>query len=335
MNVIFKRSINTGIHEGLTKNEEKLVKLLNFICLIWYFVTIIFIVSDYFMVNNYLGVVTGYLFQVLLFILVQFLQSKRKYFAARILFISCSHLLVFTFCNWIIPGVFVDFFFILTPLFGLMFFENRAIHYTLLLLAILSFVIPNELWQNYDPDFFSDPTTIPIFFISVFLLVTYFRNLNLKNEKRLQEQNSNMLKDKELIENQQKELMNLHNFQNQFFVNIAHEIRTPLTIIKGNINRLGGDEDSKIKETLQFQSNKIQRIVKDVMDLAKMDSNEFSINTEEIVFSSFVNNIFNSFYSSFDTENIDYHFLDTSSKKSMVLVDKLYRTTPLGHIGFN
>lgn len=326
------RNINIGVHEGLTKSEEKLVKLLNFICLIWYCVTILFIVSDYFIVENYLGVVIGYVFQVLLFILVQFLQSKRKYIAARILFVSFSHLLVFAFCNAIIPGNFVDLFYILTPLFGLMFFESRIIHYTLLVASILSFVLPNEIWHNYDPSLFSDPTTIPIFFVSVFLLVTYFRNLNLKNEKRLIEQKNIALEAKKLIGYQKKELEDLHKFQNQFFVNIAHEIRTPLTIIKGNISHLSENEDSEIKETLQLQSNKIQRIVKDVMDLAKMDSNEFVLNTEEVSFSSFVNTIFNSFYSSFHSKNIDYQFLDTTSKANMVLVDKLYLESAISNI---
>jgi signal transduction histidine kinase/DNA-binding NarL/FixJ family response regulator len=326
------RNINIGVHQDLSKNEEKLVKLLNFVCLIWYFVTILFIVSDYFIVENYLGVVVGYVLQVLLFFLVQFLQSKRKYFAARILFVSFSHFLVFAFCNVIIPGNFVDLFYILTPLFGLMFFESRIIHYTLLVLSILSFVIPNYLWHNYDPSLFSDPTTIPIFFTSIFLLVTYFRNLNQKNELRLNEQRNIALEDKKLIGDQKKELEDLHRFQNQFFVNIAHEIRTPLTIIKGNINRLSQNEDQEIKETLQLQLNKIQRIVTDVMDLAKMDTNEFSLSTEEVSFSSFINTIFNSFHSSFQSKNIEYQLLDTSDKKNIVLVDRIYFESAVSNI---
>ncbi len=331
MKSTFQRNINIGVHDGLSKNEEKLVKLLNFICLIWYFVTILFIVTDYFIVENYLGVVVGYVLQVLLFILVQFLQYKRMYFAARILFVTCSHLLVFVFCNAIIPGVFVDLFYILTPLFGLMFFENRIIHYSLLFIAIISFVLPNYLWQNYDVTLFEDPTTIPIFFISIFLLVTYFRNLNMKNEKRLQEQKNIALNDKELIENQQKELLDLHNFQNQFFINIAHEIRTPLTIIKGNINRLKS-EDESIVETLKSQSDKIQRIVKDVMDLTKMDTNEFSLNNEDVSFSSFVKTVFNSFYSTFQSKEIDYQLFDTSKKNAIVDGDKIYLESAISNI---
>jgi signal transduction histidine kinase/DNA-binding response OmpR family regulator len=327
----FQGNIIIGVHDGLTKNEEKLVKLLNFICLIWYFVTIIFIVSDYFIIENYLGVVIGYLLQVLLFILVQFLQFKRNYFAGRILFVTCSHLLVFVFCNAIIPGVFVDLFYILTPLFGLMFFENRIIHYTLLFLAIISFILPNYLWQNYDTSLFEDPTTIPIFFISIFLLVTYFRNLNLKNEKRLQEQKNIALNDKELIENQQKELLELHNYQNQFFINIAHEIRTPLTIIKGNLNRLKS-EDESIVDTLKAQTNKIQRIVKNVIDLTKMDTNEFSLNNEDVAFSSFVKTIFNSFHSTFQSKEIDYQLFDTSKKNVIVDGDKIYLESAISNL---
>ena len=56
------------------------------------------------------------------------------------------------------------------------------------------------------------------------------------------------------------------------------------------------------------------------MDLAKMDTNEFSLSTEEVSFSSFVNTIFNSFHSSFQSKNIEYQLLDTSDKKNIVLV---------------
>jgi DNA-binding response OmpR family regulator/nitrogen-specific signal transduction histidine kinase len=153
----------------------------------------------------------------------------------------------------------------------------------------------------------------------------------MKNEKRLQEQKNIALNDKELIENQQKELLDLHNFQNQFFINIAHEIRTPLTIIKGNINRLKS-EDESIGETLKTQSNKIQRIVKDVMDLTKMDTNEFSLNNEDVAFSSFVKTIFNSFYSTFQSKEIDYQLFDTSKKNVIVDGDKIYLESAISNL---
>jgi len=336
MKGIFNRNINLGIHKGLKINEEKLVKLLNFICLIWYFVTVVFIISDYFFANNYTLLLQGYLIQVLLFIVVQLLQSNRKYIAARILFILMSHLLIFVFSNLIIPGAFVDLFYILIPLFSLMFFENKLINYSFLVLAILSFIIPNIIWRNYAEELFSDPTTIPVFFISIFLLVVYFKNLNLKNEKRLLKQKNIALEDKKIIGSQKKELENINNFQNQFFVNIAHEIRTPLTIIKGNINRLNPDlSDSKILDNLKTQTNNIQRIVNDVMDLTKMDSNEFSLNLENISFSSFIFKIFNSFNSNFKNKNIDYQYYDLTNRNVIISADKIYLESAISNVIVN
>lgn len=317
MKELLRKNINIGVVEGLTKSEEKRVKLLNFICLIWYGVTVLFIITDYFIVEEYAKVLLGYFFQVTLFIVVQYLQHLKKYVAARVLFVTLSHLLVFMFATVIIPGNFVDLFYILTPMFSLMFFENKKLHYFYLLLAILSFVFPTYWWETYPPGLFSDPVTIPIFFVSIFLLVNYFKNLNLKSEA--------------ILKKQKKELEEVYNFQNQFFVNIAHEIRTPITIIKGNINKLS-NENIDITNTLKTQTKKIQRIVNDVIDLTKMDSNDFFLNLEEIEISPFISKIFNSFHLNFQNKSINYQLFDTTNDCVIIKADKLYLESAISNV---
>lgn len=66
---------------------------------------------------------------------------------------------------------------------------------------------------------------------------------------------------------------------------MAHEIRTPLTLIKGQTNKLNSynsnlkdQQVESIVSQLNHQSNIIKKIVDDVIDLAKIQSANFTIN---------------------------------------------------------
>jgi len=336
MKAFIKKILNIGIVLGLSNSEEKRIKLLNFICITWYAIMLVFVVTDYFFEENYSLVLVGYFFQFMLLVLVQVLQHKRKYISARILFISLSFIQFFAFSNFIIPGSLIELFYILIPLFSLLFLEDKRFHYFYLILVIISFSLPNYFYHIYEESLFDDPTTIPILFIAIFLLVNYFKNLNIKSEKRLKDLKNIALRDKELVENQKKELERVYDFQNQFFVNIAHEIRTPLTIIKGNINKIneGGSTtgNQQLVEVLKTQTNKIQHIVTNIIDLTKIDSNDFLLNLEKISFSSFIAKIFNSFQSNFQNKGITYQIFDTTDKNIVISADKSYLENAIDNI---
>lgn len=61
-------------------------------------------------------------------------------------------------------------------------------------------------------------------FAIVFVLVYYFKQENLKSEIAL--------------EKERKNIADINEQQSQFFINVSHEVRTPLTLIKGQINKL-------------------------------------------------------------------------------------------------
>ena len=117
--------LNIGITPNLSKGEKKLVKLLNFICFLWQIMTTVFVVSDYFLQERYLVLFFGYAYQYLTLITVQVLQWKTKYFAARIFFVSTAFGGFFLFSNFLALGALVELFYILIPLFSLMFLKDR------------------------------------------------------------------------------------------------------------------------------------------------------------------------------------------------------------------
>ena len=164
-------------------------------------------------------------------------------------------------------------------------------------------------------------------FLSVFLIINYFKKVNTDSEKQLEEQKNEALHDKQIIEVQKKELEDLHNYQNQFFVNVAHEIRTPLTIIKGNTSKLHKqfqNIDTETVEALQrieLQNEKIQEIVNSVLDLAKIDTNTFVLEETNISINQLVQQIYFSFSSNFQNKGIAYHFNDNNTPDTIIKGD--------------
>ncbi|OIP48667.1 MAG: hypothetical protein AUK46_00810 [Flavobacteriaceae bacterium CG2_30_31_66] len=106
----------------------------------------------------------------------------------------------------------------------------------------------------------------------------------------------------------------LYNLKQQFFTNISHEIRTPVTLILSSINRLFDNnnlQDSKqIKaaNTIRRNSNLLLRLVNELLDVRKLESNEIVLNVSKNEFISFVKEIYLSFSDIALDRTIKYSF---------------------------
>lgn len=326
-----------GITNDLARNDKKLVKFLNFICFTWYIIILFFAATDYFWEENYLSILMVHTFQFCVLLCVQFLQHKHKYKASRVLFISVSLFQFFVFSNFILKSYLIEFFYILIPLFSLLFLKERWLHYLYLGLSVAAFMLPRYVIDLYDNNMFGDPTTFPILFVAIFLLVTYFKSLNIQNEAILEDKNKGILEDKALIESQKKELEEFQDFQHQFFINVAHEIRTPLTIVNGQANKLnrlvGGDEDFlEPIESIKYQSQKIQKIVTEVLDLSKMEAKSFQFKKTNNAIVSILSKIHFSFLPNFKEKNIDFLFVNHLKKDVLTFSDPIYLEMAINNI---
>ncbi|MGJ9384629.1 sensor histidine kinase [Salipaludibacillus sp. CF4.18] len=84
-----------------------------------------------------------------------------------------------------------------------------------------------------------------------------------------------------------QDLEKLKQERNDFLASIAHELRTPLTYVKGYAeiaNRDGiSEEDRKnYLVILKEEADNISKLVSNLFELAKIDQNQFSINTQKI-----------------------------------------------------
>lgn len=82
-----------------------------------------------------------------------------------------------------------------------------------------------------------------------------------------------------------KELKELDRLKSNFFANISHEFRTPLTLIKGPIEQLEQNPDEKLSmeniKMIRRNSNKVLNLVNQLLDLSKIDEGNLKLEPTE------------------------------------------------------
>lgn len=119
----------------------------------------------------------------------------------------------------------------------------------------------------------------------------------------------------------------LYNLKQQFFTNISHEIRTPVTLILNAINRLF--DDGNVIEKKQFNSVRtirksgahLMQLVNELLDFRKLDSNEIKLKVTKNNWIEFCKEIFLSFNEMAIKKEIKFTF-ETSHDDIKLWFDK-------------
>ena len=89
--------------------------------------------------------------------------------------------------------------------------------------------------------------------------------------------------------------------ERQFLMSVSHELRTPLTAIKGHVDALrdGLVEDPDLVaaslDVVANEATRLERLVGDVLDLAKLRAHRFTVQTEEVDMGRLVEQAYESF----------------------------------------
>ena len=128
----------------------------------------------------------------------------------------------------------------------------------------------------------------------------------------------------------------LYNSKQQFFTNISHEIRTPVTLILSSINRLF-DNDTikdnkqiKATHTIRRNSDLLLRLVNELLDVRKLETNDIVLDVSKSEFVSFAKAIYFSFSDIAKERHINYIFSTVESK-----IDLWYDKNQLEKVIFN
>jgi signal transduction histidine kinase len=97
------------------------------------------------------------------------------------------------------------------------------------------------------------------------------------------------------------ELHEAEKLERNFLMTVSHELRTPLTAIRGHVEALleGVVEDTEARtnslEVISLETKRLERLVGDVLDLAKLDTRRFTLLREEVDMERLVERAYSAF----------------------------------------
>ncbi|MFY0715275.1 response regulator [Seonamhaeicola sp. NFXS20] len=121
----------------------------------------------------------------------------------------------------------------------------------------------------------------------------------------------------------------LHQMKLQFFTNISHEFRTPLTLIQGPVNRLlkmGNQNETYNKQLALIKNNtdRLLRLINQFLDFRRADSGKLKLTPIHTDIVSFCKNVFNCFEEHANHRGFTFNFeTDVPNLKMDFDADKL------------
>jgi signal transduction histidine kinase/DNA-binding response OmpR family regulator len=139
------------------------------------------------------------------------------------------------------------------------------------------------------PPFYKTPLAYAIYILCTILLVT---SLVLSSVKKINKQHQQKLQLFENVKNKE-----IYDAKIAFFTNIAHEIRTPLSLIKGPVDYILANSPGKeeLTENLQVVHKNTRRLLNlsnQLLDFRKMETNGFQLNYRHSDIKQLINDVF-------------------------------------------
>jgi signal transduction histidine kinase len=143
------------------------------------------------------------------------------------------------------------------------------------------------------------------------------------------------------------DLHEAEKLERNFLMTVSHELRTPLTAIRGHVEALleGVVEDTEARtnslEVISLETKRLERLVGDVLDLAKLDTRRFTLLREEVDMERLVERAYSAFGEEARRRGIDYRrsvsatpVIETDGDRVLQVISNLlsnaFRWTPDG-----
>ena len=125
------------------------------------------------------------------------------------------------------------------------------------------------------------------------------------------------------LDKSSKESERFEKMRQNFIANISHELRTPITVIRGSMEAICDgiinkpEQLKEYNEQILSDSIHLQRLVNDLIDLTKLQNTDFSINKSTIDLSEIVNDAVRSMKQISNKKNIKINFFESKSNHEM------------------
>jgi two-component system OmpR family sensor kinase len=119
--------------------------------------------------------------------------------------------------------------------------------------------------------------------------------------------------------------------ERNFLMSVSHELRTPLTAIRGHVEALReglvDDPESRAEslDVVAAETARLERLVGDVLDLAKLDAHRFTVLHEEVDMTRLVDEVYAAFGEEARSRGIDYRCRTESAPVIVTDGDRVFQ----------
>ena len=232
-----------GLNQSLDFEESIKIKLLNVVSFLFVIVSSIFIIKHLFFTGKY-AIALMHFIVLPAIPSIYYLQYKHKYAAAKTLFFILLHVVIFIPAMFLLVGQGVENFYVIVIILVLILIEKPIWVYSLLALNAFLYISPQLFFHPYPAQNYSLVTSLVVILATI-LAVRFFILIQNQFKERLK------------IQNKRLEKLNLE--KNDLMKIVAHDLKNPLTQIKGLVSILELSNNQLNQEQKQL-INKIKGV---------------------------------------------------------------------------
>ncbi|RED97435.1 ATP-binding protein [Marinoscillum furvescens] len=154
-----------------------------------------------------------------------------------------------------------------------------------------------------------------LFLIAVLSIRAYLIKKRLS--QKISKQKTEIEKDKTIIEGQSQKLKELDAAKSRFFANVSHDLRSPLSLIMGNLEMLQDDEQSVIgpngQKNLEIGYKNCKRLLyltDEINDLTRLEEGKISLKKEAISVKPFIQMLTDMFVGTAEYKGVNLRYSD-------------------------
>ncbi|MDQ4139082.1 MAG: ATP-binding protein, partial [Bacteroidota bacterium] len=116
-----------------------------------------------------------------------------------------------------------------------------------------------------------------------------------------------------LQEQEKRQLQEMNEFKSRFFANISHEFRTPLSLIRGTVEKLRKKEDAASEKQVDYQiidrnADRLLQMINQMLDLSRLEAGKLTLHPQPGNLSNLLKVLGGSYASLFESRGITYRY---------------------------